>query len=167
MFLLFKETAAADQLGQYADQVADILRQFGADPSAEEIKKGAPIDLSIYRLAAVVPFLISCVLLAQNSGMIKEGFSRLAKSAVLTQEDIDKNDNILERLKFKPDQVKSNMEALSKEVEEVAKSVQGYARARTSEEKLQSVMNRMVWTNNRLKAVLVNTAVDVGMVSEE
>ena len=59
------------------------------------------------------------------------------------------------------------MEALSKEVEEVAKSVQGYARARTSEEKLQSVMNRMVWTNNRLKAVLDNTAVDVGMVSEE
>ena len=167
LFLLFKETAAADQLGQYADQVADILRQFGADPSAEEIKKGAPIDLSIYRLAAVVPFLISCVLLAQNSGMIKEGFSRLAKSGVLTQEDIDKNDNILERLKFKPDQVKSNMEALSKEVEEVAKSVQGYARARTSEEKLQSVMNRMVWTNNRLKAVLDNTAVDVGMVSEE
>ena len=28
-------------------------------------------------------------------------------------------------------------------------------------------MNRMVWTNNRLKAVLDNTAVDVGMVSEE
>ena len=167
LFALFKETATADQLGQYADQIADILRQFGADPSAEEIKKGAPIDLSIYRLAAVVPFLISCVLLAQNRGMIKEGISRLAKSAVLTQEDIDKNDNILERLKFNPDQVKSNMEALSKEVEEVAKSVQGYARARTSEEKLQSVMNRMVWTNNRLKAVLDNTAVDVSMVSEE
>ena len=167
LFAVFKESPLASQFSQYADQVADILRQFGADPSAEEIKKGAPIDFAIYRLAAVVPFLISCVLLAQNSGMIKEGISRLAKSAVLTQEDIDKNDNILERLKFKPDQVKSNMEALSKEVEEVAKSVQGYARARTSEEKLQSVMNRMVWTNNRLKAVLDNTAVDVSMLSEE
>lgn len=127
-------------------------------PEALDAKTAENIlSLSIFRLATILPAAISLILLWQNKSMIGQAITGI-RHPRLTQEMIAEgpSDKILKQLQFNPQNIKTNSELIASETEEIYSKVKGYAGSLTSEKNLQTILNRLVWLNNRYKAFSEN-----------
>lgn len=134
--------------------VMDNFMAHNADP-ANAAKQKDILDFAIYRLGAVLPLVFSLALLATNKGMVKDGFNRLTQSVVLTQEDIDSGKDVLGKLRFDNDQAATYIDRVQKELQELGKMVDIGVKSFMSETRFfQPIVNRLVWVNNRLNALM-------------
>ena len=148
---VLQDVASTLRLGD-GDSPIYIQEKWTPEEVAAQQAK-APMDFAVYRLGMILPAITSVILVLKNKGMIKEGFSRIFSSVILTQEDIAKGENIPEKLHIDFGDVGSLSAEVSKEVDDLNTAVSAFVNSRTSEERLQGWANRMVWVNNRLKAL--------------
>ncbi|MGN0023937.1 MAG: hypothetical protein ACI351_00695 [Candidatus Avelusimicrobium sp.] len=168
LFLLLKDLPSVADVAQ---PLMDVINNFFGDPSVTA--KGEPLnDYAIYRLGAVLSIFTASLLVWQNWDMVKDGWSRLFRSTSLSQQQIDAYERgdlsaqqVYNSLGFNSDAMASTLQRVTKEVEELQISVRGSMRAFESESRLQKLMNRMVWVNNRLKALAEGSKVPVAQLA--
>ena len=156
LFFFLKDTPTVATMAQ---PFMDVINNFFGDPSVTA--DGKPLnDYVIYRLGAVLSIFTASLLVWQNWDMVKDGWRRLFRSTSLSQQQIDayargelSAQQVYNSLGFNSDAMASTLQRVTKEVEELQISVRGSMSAFESESRLQKLMNRMVWVNNRLKAL--------------
>ena len=178
LLILFKdEPALANLTDGWAQTAANWMQPFSSTQLDPELVRAAMeskglavtpealdaktaeniLSLSIFRLATILPAAISLILLWQNKSMIGQAITGI-RHPRLTQEVIaeGQSDKILKQLQFNPQNIKTNSELIASETEEIYSKVKGYAGSLTSEKNLQTILNRLVWLNNRYKAFSEN-----------
>ena len=175
---------ALEKAQEYSLAVMDVLRDIAStlrigedypiyiqqdwtDNQIAAQQAKAPMDFAVYRLGMILPAITSVILVLKNKGMIKEGWNRIVSSVILTQQDIAKGENIPQKLNIDFKDVGGLTAEVSKEVDDLNTAVRAFINSRTSEERLQGWANRMVWVNNRLKALVERSPLVAGRLSGE
>ncbi len=162
-------TTIAQHLSQWFQDAASVFR-MGTDAAAFDVTKtDAPLDFAIYRLTLLPALAFGMILNWKNGAMIKQGMKRLFSSIAVSKEDIAdvEHNDIPADLQIDFKNINATIEEISKEVEELDAAIRAFKDSRTSEERLQGWANRMVWVNNRLKAIIDTKPILTGRLSTE
>ena len=154
---LFGDTASSENLQSTFAVMAEKYGALFADKQDSLLT-----SLSLYRLGTLLPMVTAGILLYQNWDLVKDGWwNRALRSIAFSQEDIARfnrgemtPEEVYDSLHVEPKHAEALVDRVVSEMKTIQESVRGSVHALESEARLQSLMNRMVWLNNRIKVLM-------------
>ena len=154
---LFNDTVSSENL---MGTFSTMMEKYGENFAAKQ--ENLMTSLALYRLGAILPMIASIVLLYKNWGLVKEGWwNRALRSVAFSSEDIARfeegkmtQDEVYESLHVSTKHADALVDRVTSEMKTIQESVRGSVHALESEARLQQLMNRMVWLNNRIKVLM-------------
>lgn len=154
---LFGDTASSENLQSTFAVMAEKYGELFADKQDSLLT-----SLSLYRLGTLLPIVTAGILLYKNRDLVKEGWwNRALRSIAFSREDIARfnkgemtQEEVYDSLHVEPKHAEALVDRVVSEMKTIQESVRGSVHALESEARLQSLMNRMVWLNNRIKVLM-------------